>query len=424
MPAEAARLGSPPSLVPPDPNVRCVAPPHPDGGTSFKIDASFATWDTRLRKLVATFRKRRSLPKVIDLVDADGVLLSARVKAAKAGSALSLVFDDQAQLLLLPDAQAAILEGKARGLWAHGVESWMTTWFDRATFLLTGQRCTSPDKARRAGWTTRRLELAADFVGLEISKNESELFVGARGGPLLVSSQGSMRRGMAETINIGKRGKHCLAISTHDKTQAVQSKSGRPEESVYRATWAANGWDGRASLRRVEARGHGRALNIVSRRNRRVGVDLRDPAALIDPTLLGRFWVHATTTRTRLVLASPSGSSPRLRGLPTDPRWAAVQAAGGNDDGDRYIQVPREERIRLDYRERVRRAEEAVARAVGRLVGLRAVSATSVGPELVALCIRQYVALTEETALAESSNDGWPFPPLHVTRQPRDDDDT
>ncbi len=396
--------------------VRCVARPQPDGGTSFRIAAPIEGWSTDLQALAsaAASRGRHRLPAPVDLVDADGVVLTARVKRGGAGNGINLIFDDEAQLALFPRIGVAFLEAKASALWVHGLESWMAKWFAWATYALTGNRCPCASAAHALGWKTHRLELAADFTGFALSKDDAERFANARGGPELVSSKGWQRRGLAETINIGRRGNHRLALSTHDKTQAIRSKKGTPTGSVYASTWRANGWDGSQNVRRVEARAHGRALHLVPRGGAASDLDLRDPASLLDPKVLGAFWVHATATRTRLVAEPPSPSRRRSRGLPTDPRWIEVQAAGDASSAVRYVQVPREECVRVHHAQRVGRAQEEVERAVGRLVGLHSVEARGLDVETLITAILRGQAFAEECAVAESSLDGWPFPRLQL----------
>lgn len=395
-----------------DPNVRCVSPPHPDGGTSFKIAAPRAGWNPKLEALAVHLDRGAKLPKTVDLIDADGVCLTARVRRGGKGNALSLIFEGEAQLILFPRTGVAVLEAKAASLWVRGVERWMESWFDRATFFLTGARCTSPASAHGLGWATYRLELAADFVGLVLSKDDSELFTNAKGGARLVSSKGSKRRGIAETMNVGERGKNSLAVSTHDKTQAIRSKRGKrktgePGDSVYQATWRANDWDGEANIRRVEARAHGRALHLRAT-DGTPDLDLRDPVSLLDDAELGAFWLHATTTRTRLVIERPGVP---LRKCPTDPRWRAVQAAGGQLSVTRYKQVPPDERMRLHRADRLHRTQEEVARALGRLAGLYSVEGAPRQRKEVMAALLRHPAFAEEAAIAECTLDGWPGPP-------------
>jgi hypothetical protein len=246
------------------------------------MEAPSSRWSPQLRALASKAARGRRLPSIVNLVDAYGAVLTARVKRGGAGNAINLIFDDDAQLALFPRIGVAFLEAKATALWVHGVESWMSKWFDWATFLLTGTRCPAPSAAHGLGWTTHRLELAADFTGFELTKQDAERFVNARGGAELVSSKGSERRGLAETINIGRRGNHRLALSTHDKTQVIQSKKGAPTGSVYAATWRANGWDGIQGVRRVEARAHGRALRLAPCDGTASDLDLHDPASLLE----------------------------------------------------------------------------------------------------------------------------------------------
>jgi hypothetical protein len=237
----------------------------------------------------------------------------------------------------------------------------MTTWLDRVTGWLTGRPCPSPQHAATVGWSTVHLELASDFTGLTLFHDDALRFIKGGGDFGTIHSRNPKADGQAETINVGSRGEHRLALSTHDKSGQLRSKKRNPATSVYAPTWAVHGWDGQASVRRVEARGNGRALNLVALEDPKVTLDLTDPASLLDHAVLGAFWLHATMTRTRL--RAPDAET-------TDPRWLAVQAAGGIVQQVRYAQVPRDQTRRLDLAERMELAEGEAARKLGYAHGL------------------------------------------------------
>jgi hypothetical protein len=300
---------------------------------------------------------------------------TAKVYRAKSGPGINVIFEHHAQLCLFPHLGLVTLEAKADALWRDGVEAWMTTWFDRVTRWLKGQPCPSPAHARDLGWSTHRLELAADFTELRFYVQDVQMFDVGHGEIRLVESKGRKSDGQVESVYIGKRGKNRLAVSTHDKTQALTAKKRKPEKSVYAPTWRKHDWDGIAIIRRVEARAHGDALRLRATDGSGLTLDMTDPVSLLDHALLGAFWLHATTTRT--CLKEPCGDG-------TDPRWLAVQAAGGVQQQVRFAQVPRDETRRLDLAERRELAEREARRAVGRALGLTGRSGHAALHDLVA----------------------------------------
>lgn len=345
-----------------DPNVKCIAPLHVDGRTSFRIDAPIEGWCRALRDLADVATRGGRLPATIDIAeDLHGVVPTANVRRPPRGRGVNVIFEHHAQLRLFPHLGVVTLEARAESLWGNGVDRWMTIWFDRVSRWVQGRSCPSPLHARRLGWTTTRLELASDFTDLRFFLEDVPRFDRGHGKIRLVDSRGVKPDGQVETIYIGDRGKDRLALSTHNKTQVLMAKKRKPEKSVYTKTWQAHGWDGVSPIRRVEARAHGEALQLQAVDGSGLTLDMTDPAALLDMTLLGSFWLHATTTRTRLTAADGSA---------TDPRWLAVQAAGGVDQQVRYAQVPRDKSRRLDLAERRALAEREARRKLGWALGL------------------------------------------------------
>ena len=354
--------------VVPDPLVKLIGPPTVDGFTSFKLLVKEDHWAESLRHLVAASASggRNALPPTVDLADADGEVCTAIVRYGDHGC-VSLEFSDEAQLDLYAKQGFAVLITKANALWSNGLTEWMTTWFDRASWLLRSLRCPSPKDAALLGWKTSRLELCADFTGLQFFDEDVTCFVGARGGPKRIGSHGFKFDHSVETINSAGRRRHCLAMSTHDKTQKLHVEKVRPEASVYSPTWRGYGWDGK-SVRRVEIRAAGRALLLVGSIAPSQRLDLRSPDALLDESLLRAFWREATQ-RFRLV-TPPSGGND-LRHQPVDPRWGAVQNAGGDALAQRFV-VDRSEVRRLDLAELRERERRLLIKVLARVVGLGA----------------------------------------------------
>ncbi|MFO0675722.1 MAG: hypothetical protein U0169_04270 [Polyangiaceae bacterium] len=358
-----------------DPNVKCIAPLHLDGGTSFRINAPVAGWDLALRRLARPGRP----PRTIDLIDGQtGEVLTAWVGRCDVLKGINIIFSDDAQLRVVPRTGQATLIAKSGALWRDGASAWMSTWLDRVTRWLTGGACPSPLHAAALGWSTVHLELASDFTGLTLFHDDAQRFIKGGGDVEAIRSRNPRADGQAETINIGSRAEDRLALSTHDKSGQLRSKKRNPATSVYAPTWAVNEWDGEASVRRVEVRGNGRALNLIALEDPTVTLDLTDPASLLDHAVLGAFWLHATMTRTRL--RAPDAET-------TDPRWLAVQAAGGIARPQvRFAQVPRDQTRRLDLAERRELAEREAARKLGSALGL---SGTDSLEELLARLIER-----------------------------------
>jgi hypothetical protein len=400
--ADGAREGGafPPS-APASADVRCIAPPRLDGGTAFVLVAPWDGWHPELRRVVEDVRRSapgRTTRSTMALDSPSGERLLFDV--IPEGNHVALVAEGRAQIDLFAHQGRAVLRATAAELEAVGFEAW-GAWFDRATWWIKGARCAGPREARSAGWATRNIELASDFAGLAFYSSDPQLFTNARGRARRVDSEGFASDGTIETLNIGKRGSNAVAVSTHDKTAVLLKDGIDPASSVYSLTWKQRGWSGER-VRRVEVRARGSALRAEDKRTGEV-IDLSDPAALLDAETLGRFWRYATTKRTRLVLSTTS----RVRRAPTDPRWVAVQDAGGCDDGARFQQAPRD-RLRLTVAEKLARDEQQLARSVRRVAVLAgAHDAAELLPR-----IRELVS-PEEIA-RERARYAWMLPPPGV----------
>ncbi|MBL0197183.1 MAG: hypothetical protein IPQ09_23735 [Myxococcales bacterium] len=343
-----------------------IAPPTVDGGTAFKLERAPADlWRVELRELVALVRGGKALPPTVTFTDADGVILTAHLLRGNSG-AVTLTFADGAQLELYGWGGFAVLIAKASVVWSGALRDWMTTWFDRASWLLAGSQCPDPESAAALGWRTRNLELCADFTGLEFVEGDVGRFVGPRGGAKRIDSHGFKPHGSVETIELGKRRRDALSIGTHDKTQKLRRDKQQPAQSVYSPTWHRHGWDGVARVRRVEVRANGRALRLRGA-HPPVTLDLTNPATLLDDRALGQFWRHATR-RLRLVGPGRFGNATDLRHAPTDPRWVDVQEVGGPALPGILV-VDRTEARRLEGAELRRRDGSALVKALARSVG-------------------------------------------------------
>jgi hypothetical protein len=343
----------------PAPSVKMISPPTIDGGTAFEVTVEATGWRPELRELLAR-RDRdgwKSMRKTVTLHNDDGEVFIASVRRAEKANRVVLEFEDAVQLELFDTTGRAVLITKKEALWTFGLDEWMKRWFGLASGLLLGVSCGSAKEAAALGWQTKNVELCADFTGLRLGYDDVQAFVGgSRGdGPGVWKSKGYKQDGSVETVESAPRGRNALTVSTHNKTQKLREDKTPAEDSVYSSTWLANGWNGRSEIRRVEVRAAGHSLCLT---NGKTTLDLRRPEALLDRRLLDLLWRHATE-RFRLVVPPKRGNE--LRHRPVDPRWVAVQRAGGE------VRVPR---LVVDQSD-VRRLSLAVLRsgASQRLVG-------------------------------------------------------
>jgi hypothetical protein len=385
--------------------IRVVAPPTIDGGTSFKIATSPTEWAPELKATIANPRAIRG-ERECHLADHHGEVHDVTISFDAKVDRVKLLFRapnglEVAQLDIYVGSGRkggfAILETKADALWRDGPEKWLEAWLDRASSWLKARRCPLPEEAMAVGWRTHKLELCTDFTGLRIFYFDEMCMTSrrkAKGNPkkrgsTVIRSRGIRPDGQLETMEVGERGRNRIAVETHAKTPLLYEEGTKPTESVYAPTWGAYGWNGEAEIRRVEIRARGTALLLRPRSKAKSVVDLSDPATLLNSDALNRYWRHATSSRTRLAVP---GKGP-LRKRATDPRWIAVQNAGGPDDGARWVQVNRMRARKLSDEEQRRKALDNFGRALDKV--LRVTGAESLEDcqrvlnEKAALCQRR-----------------------------------
>lgn len=368
--------------ITPDPAVKMIAPPTIDGGTAFVLEAEASRWCPELRALL-TLRDRvgwKSMPKTVTLHNEDGEVFAAIVRRGKHGE-VTLEFRDDAQLNLFDRGGFVVLLTKADALWREGLATWMNSWFDLASWLVLGNRCSSPEHAFDLGWRTKKVELCADFTGLRLGHQDVHRFVGGsrKNGAGAINSHGYRANGAMETIESSKRSRDALTVGTHNKTQKLGDDKILPVDSVYAPTWAAHGYDGKSEIRRVEVRAAGTSLHLTERSNAdptgaKATLDLRPPASLLRRSALLLLWRHATTRRFRLALPPKQGSD--LRHQPVDPRWVAVQRAGGEARTPRLV-VDRSDVRRLSLAALRARAFQRLVRHLARAAGLHTIEDTT-----------------------------------------------
>lgn len=249
------------------------------------------------------------------------------------------------------------LQLKARSLWASGYESVAGRWLDLVLWWATGRTCTLAE-AHAEGWRMTGIELCSDFVGVDFRDDDLASFVGFKATEVVRKFS---RDGRVETLNLGTRASP-ISLCIYDKdAQVVAAKRG--DDSIYRATHLAHGWDGKSERRRVEFRLTGRGLQFQDDETGEV-LDFRDPATLADRDALCRLWA-VLCSKKRLV---DLGSASRVERCKLDPRWSSVLAASSQT-----LQVGfRQSRVsQLDaYDEAARRARRDLLRSAKRFAAL------------------------------------------------------
>ncbi len=356
--------------------VRQVSGPQVDGGTEFVLHAPPSGWHAAFRRIVIQLRRPALQAQRDPFADVSAIVVRLRSPSGREFEFTALARGRGARYVSLTCAgevaiaidiareRVKLRVSKERAWDRRGFLGWAADWFDTASFWLLGRRCPSPAKAAALGWRTHGLELCADFTGLKFSLRDAKCFTGRARTKTIQTSGFDARFG--ETIQIGQRRRNTLSLDTHNKSKQVREKHRvEPEDSLYAPTWRGNGWrDG--EVRRVEIHARGSALCLAAK-GEGDGLDLTDPGELLEPASLGRLWRHATT-RYRLV-AGPRG---RKRSKALDPRWRAVQAAGGDDMQENLVkrEQPRRrapcrrsiEPVRLD---RTARAAACLVRLLG-----------------------------------------------------------
>ena len=110
------------------------------------------------------------------------------------------------------------------------------------------QRAATTSMTRsRIGWRVHKLELAADFTGLRFTVHDPALFTG-RAKARLTNSQGYRFDNTVETINVGSRRAHVVAVNTHDKSQAIERSRRSASTSVTRRRGGTTGGTGKTAF--------------------------------------------------------------------------------------------------------------------------------------------------------------------------------
>lgn len=174
------------------------------------------------------------------------------------------------------------------------------------------------------------VEQCSDHTGLAFRRNDARSFIGIKQtGNIDADAPASQVFGSsaenAETITIGTRSSP-VSVCLYDKTLQVEKAKGG-DRSMYEAAWRAGGWDGEATIQRVEMRMTGTGLRMERRDTGEV-IDLNDPATVADPERMATAWAWVTF-RKRLVIR---GSAERATRCKVDPRWAMIQRCAEGAD--------------------------------------------------------------------------------------------
>lgn len=164
----------------------------------------------------------------------------------------------------------------------------------------------------------RRLDLAADLAGWQVSESERSGWLKRPRSQLGAFTD--LEASGRDVVHGGCAGRPVTGFTVsaggpvmcriYDKRVELDVKSPH-KRSLEESLWRAYGWDGESPVTRVEFQLRGEALSTF---------ELRDPALIevsLDP-----LWQYLTRDWLRLVVP---GTSSRLSRCEVDPRWALLQ---------------------------------------------------------------------------------------------------
>lgn len=156
------------------------------------------------------------------------------------------------------------------------------------------------------------LDLCVDIAGAIFTASDTDRMVGQLRGA--GRWRQDIARGAAGSVVTGlvSGNSAALSVTIYDKVRQLRGK-GSDMAEVERATWTAYGWDGAATVWRIEFKLRGAVLTQYG---------LREPAALAGR--VDGVWKALTFNTLRLVVR---GERTRRDRCPLDPRWQAVQGA-------------------------------------------------------------------------------------------------
>lgn len=257
---------------------------------------------------------------------------------------------------------------KARALWAEGFEAIASRWLHAVLWWTTGRRCDA-STAEAQGWRITGLELCSDYIGVEFNDPDLDQFVGFAKGELIRKIK---RNGLLEYMAWGSRASR-TSLAIYDKDEQIAAKSKNDggtggDDSCYRATHLAHGWDGKSKRVRVEFRFTGQGLRLKLPGGE--VLDFRNPATLCDRGALRILWATICAKK-RLVVGDrrEAARHDAHRAVESiDPRWDLVRAAADMP----FVFGARQTReAQTDaWTEAVKRARRDVNRSIERMASL------------------------------------------------------
>jgi hypothetical protein len=314
-----------------------------DGGTRFRFTAEpeFPSAPPVVRQILDELRRpttreedtdqRRAGGRVVtlpqpqrELWGGDAVTATATVSGTRRQT-VTLYVEDVVWIRLHCETGEVECQLKARALWAAGYEATAGHWLSTICWWLTDESCTL-NEAEGRGWQGTGVEVCSDYVGLEVRDKDLRSFVGFNKNEVI--RRFAAADGELQTLNLGTRASP-VSLCLYDKDAEIASKAKKyggtgGDDSCYRATHLAHGWDG-DDRRRVEFRLSGRGLQQQHQDEDGVvtELDLRNPATLADPEARKLLWA-VLCSKKRLV---KEGSATRIERCELDHRWVSVLAA-------------------------------------------------------------------------------------------------
>jgi hypothetical protein len=332
--------------------VHCVSGPRLDGGLTLQLGAPASGW---------CLDQLAHLGPVGDQVPLDlpeGEVLAVRARRVAERIEIESVTESGTSIALRragPESggDRVILRLGAETLWTDEVQVAMRRWIQVASYLAGLPRCPDLDSAASLGWRVTKLDICADLSAPAYPlRSEDHLQFWCAGRRVPMPAEPSLRGGVLTSIHRrahGGRNGAALSMSVQHKSEIVREVDRcEPHESRYAPAWRAGGWDGTATITRVEFRVRADALHRAG------GLDLRDPRALTPENISAAF----NDALTRYELRAGDGT--------TDPRWTAVREAvrWAPTDLGASVREPRP----LTAPARLRRAEGRVLGGLAELV--------------------------------------------------------
>ena len=321
------------------PQPLCISPPRLDGHTRARIVADPRGFAPGFSALIAKLRAPRTAEQSREerrtglmlhklptpSWDQHWTAFDVTVKGTRR-QLIDFYCQDRVHISVNAETGAVLVQWKAKELWAYPWAITGARWIsDLSRLLFDGLAC-ELSESFAAGWRMCGIELCADVVDFPVTTQLANRFAGG----LKPGGEGLWQEHEAESIMLGRRETSNVSLIIYDKTGQIREKKAG-DDSTYRAAWLAGGWDGAASVTRIELRLQRFGLTFRLADNgacraasSRILYDFRDPAMLASFKNLGVAWRHCLQ-RHRMVLCERT----RKRRDAMDPRWVPVVECGG-----------------------------------------------------------------------------------------------